>query len=349
VLECGVRLVAPQDLGIWTTTRDGLVLLQPEIERTLPSFGRTIRTNALGFRDRDHPVSKPPGVFRVVLLGDSFMEALQVDFEDSFAHRLEGLLSEGSGRTVEVVNAGVSGWGTDDQLTWLERHGLDLAPDLVVVAMTLHNDVSDNLAMEFHVYEDGRLRARPYQVMDLGPWLWLRAKIAFATHSQLYRFVVGQLTGARVERAGKALNSHMKRLLEKDPDPRIAAGWAMTEELLGKLVALSRASGASAAVFLIPINKQLTEPIWTDFLEATGLPRDAMVRDRPEQVMRQWGRRTGVPVIDLLPVFDASLSERPRVLYLPQDGHWNADAHHLAAEAVAGSLLAQGLVPRAGS
>lgn len=347
LLECGVRLVAPQDPGIWDTTRDGMVLLQPEVERTLPSFGRTIHTNSLGFRDREHAPSPAPGVFRVLLLGDSFMEALQVDFDDSFAHRLEGLLSQGAGRPVEVVNAGVSGWGTDDELTWLDRRGIDLKPDLVLVGMTLHNDLSDNLVMEFHVVDDGRLRARPVQWMPLADWLWLRVKIGLASHSQLYRFVTGRLSGARVERAGHALNAHMKSLFDVQPKPRIATGWFMTHALLDKLSALSASAGARTAVFLIPINVQLTEAIWEDFLERTGLPPEQVDRTRPQRAMRAWGRRSGVPVIDLLPVFDASLVEDPRILYLPEDGHWNADAHALAARAVAEALLAQGLVPRA--
>ncbi|MGH0037030.1 MAG: GDSL-type esterase/lipase family protein [Myxococcota bacterium] len=349
VLECGVRWVAPQDLGIWDTTRDGQVLLQPGIERHLASFDRTIRTNALGFRDREHAPEKPPGTFRVVLLGDSFMEALQVDFDQTFAHRLEAHLAAETGRTVEVVNAGVSGWGTDAQLTWLERRGLELDPDLVLLGMTLHNDVSDNLAMQFHVFQDGRLRTRLHEVQPWPEWLWLRLKIAFGSHSHLYRFVTQRLKQRHVVRAGDALNAHMNGLLQDQPGVRIQKGWAMTHALLDQLAALSKSAGARFAVFLIPINVQLTESIWNDFLARTTLPTRSVSRDRPQQPMRQWGRRSGVPVIDLLPTFEASLLEAPRVLYLPRDGHWNADAHGLAAGAVAESLVAQRLVPRSGS
>ena len=73
------------------------------------------------------------------------MEALQIPFEASFPSLLERALEGKTPRRVEVVNASVSGWGTDDELQYLTTHGMQWKPDLVVVAMTLHNDISDNL------------------------------------------------------------------------------------------------------------------------------------------------------------------------------------------------------------
>jgi len=66
-----------------------------------------------------------------------------------------------TGRLVEVVNASVSGWGTDDELKCLTSHGMQWRPDLVLVAMTLHNDVSDNLRERFHAVRNGALVEKP--------------------------------------------------------------------------------------------------------------------------------------------------------------------------------------------
>jgi hypothetical protein len=89
------------------------------------------------------------------------MEAYQVKFADALISVRERRLNEVIDRPVEVVNASVSGWGTDDELTYLTRHGIRFQPDLVLVGMTLHNDV-ESLSLQ-----------RPKRVIsngEFGPW-----------------------------------------------------------------------------------------------------------------------------------------------------------------------------------
>ena len=86
-LLCGefvVARIAPQDLSIWDNTRDGMTVHRAHADAYLPSYQQRIRTNNLGMRDRDRSVDPASGDTRVLVLGDSFMEALQVPYEDSF-------------------------------------------------------------------------------------------------------------------------------------------------------------------------------------------------------------------------------------------------------------------------
>src|SRR5438045_2429569 len=62
-----------------------------------------VQVNSAGLRDREHPIEKPAGVYRVAVLGDSYAEAMQVNQEDAFWHVLEGRLSQCWARPVEVV------------------------------------------------------------------------------------------------------------------------------------------------------------------------------------------------------------------------------------------------------
>ena len=147
----------PQNLGTWGMTRDGLTSHVPNISVYVRQFGQQISINSHGMRDREHQPEKPPGIYRILLLGDSFMEANQVAFEDAFPHLLEAKL----GPRFEVINASVSGWGTDDELTYLIRYGFRFEPDLVLLGMTLNNDIQDNLAEEFHSHVNGDLQEKP--------------------------------------------------------------------------------------------------------------------------------------------------------------------------------------------
>src|SRR5680860_59718 len=71
--------------------------------------------NSHGFRDYERTYEKPKGTFRILIFGDSYVEALQVALEDSFPALLEKKLNAGfSTKKVEVIALGQSGFGTAD-------------------------------------------------------------------------------------------------------------------------------------------------------------------------------------------------------------------------------------------
>ncbi|MBV8199576.1 MAG: SGNH/GDSL hydrolase family protein [Acidobacteria bacterium] len=94
-------------------------------------------SNSLGFRDREHAVAKPPGVYRIVVLGDSIAAGLHVERnQDIFPPILEQLLDQ-AGRRAEVINLAVSGYNTQQEVEMLREKGLQYHPDLVIVAYTM--------------------------------------------------------------------------------------------------------------------------------------------------------------------------------------------------------------------
>ncbi len=96
-------------------------------------------SNGLGFRDRDHDVTKPPGVYRILVLGDSIAMGLRTDdTDDIFPSALERTL-RASGRNVEVLNFGVSGYNTQQEVAMLADRGLAFDPDLVVLQYCLND------------------------------------------------------------------------------------------------------------------------------------------------------------------------------------------------------------------
>ena len=126
---CGSRLRASTS-GLWTFEGCG-----------------EIYVNSHGFRASEFPLEKPPGVFRIAVLGDSFVEALQVDESDTLCLRLEKLLNRANrqpDRKFQVINCGVSGYGTAQQLQMLQHHVLPLSPDAVFLAVFPGNDIRNN-------------------------------------------------------------------------------------------------------------------------------------------------------------------------------------------------------------
>jgi hypothetical protein len=145
---CGSRLRAGTT-GWWTSEGHGYVSV-----------------NKFGMRGPETIVRKPENVTRIAVLGDSFMEALQVNYEQSFCGRLESRLNEmqaaGSGNRFEVLNFGVSGYGTAQELLMLRHHVWQFEPDLVLLGFFPENDIRNNSrALE-------QTDTKPYFYLDSG-------------------------------------------------------------------------------------------------------------------------------------------------------------------------------------
>jgi hypothetical protein len=86
-----------------------------------------------GLRERGVTVAKPAGVYRIVLLGDSQVEGIQVDLEDTAGQLLEKRLTKMLGRPVQVLNFGVSGYSTVQEFLLMKREVFKYSPDMVLM------------------------------------------------------------------------------------------------------------------------------------------------------------------------------------------------------------------------
>jgi hypothetical protein len=342
--ELLLRGMGTFDLGIWGVTREGLVVLRPDQCTELRSASQRVCANSLGLRDVEHPVAKPAGAFRILVLGDSFMEAVQVSLEDSFARRLERLHAA-DGRAVEVINAGISGWGTDDQLAYLRLYGSRFRPDLVLVGMTLHNDVSDNLSSDWYEFRDGQLLPQPVPLFSAFDYRRLQVQTFLAAHSQIYQALFRAWRARDFSAGAKALDAYVANLVSATQAPDVARGWAKTEALFDELTREASAAGARSAVFLIPLWIQVDPARLEDF-RARHPESGSLALRAPQERMIAWGARARVPVIDLQAAFAAEQA-RGVTLYLERDGHWTPAGHLLAADEVGRQLEALGIA-RAG-
>ncbi len=106
------------------------------------------RTNNLGLRrDADTQAAKAPGVFRILVLGDSHTDGY-VDNSENFTALLEANLNShlaNPGGNFEVLNAGVISYSPVQELLWYEIHGTRLEPNLVLAVFYVGNDVVELL------------------------------------------------------------------------------------------------------------------------------------------------------------------------------------------------------------
>lgn len=120
--------------------------LMPDIDVWLRRLDYSVRyrTNSHGFHDIERNYEKPEDTFRIVVLGDSFMESYVVNYKDSFSALLESHLGKSLNRDIEVINLGIGGYGTVQQYLMQVMEADEYDPDMILLAFLIGNDIRNN-------------------------------------------------------------------------------------------------------------------------------------------------------------------------------------------------------------
>jgi len=186
VLEVSLRLLKVETASYHSIA--GFTVYDPELgwklapDRTTVFKGQHFSVgvvhNADGLRDREYPRAPAPGQRRILVLGDSVAWCWGVEHEECFTERLEAALPD-----TDVINAGVPGYSTAQELLYYERDGRRYGADLVLLVMS-PNDPTDNISRRvprFRV-EDGKLALGNVPV----PRRKTRAQQWLQAHSRLF-------------------------------------------------------------------------------------------------------------------------------------------------------------------
>lgn len=340
--EALIRLVRPsarltiEPGGLYEADPPGRYRLAPGYRGSIfnrVEYSNEIRINEHGLRGPEVGASLPGGT-RILAIGDSFVFGVGVEDDQTFIARLAERLTE-PGRPVEALNGGIPAFGVPDAVGWLERHGIALQPDVVVLGIFLGNDLVDaSPDREAIVVVDGLLTPR-HSPKGLRAWLF--------RHSQLYAALKGlsEQPGLLPLRNRLGLGEPWRvRVLREEfgiykktaPDDLVAAIEA-TDRALAKLAELADERELLLQAVLIPSEIQLDAQRWRAGLESLGLDAAAYDVEVPTRIFSRLLSAHQIPALDLT----ATLAPEYRSgvkLYFEFDRHWTERGHTVAAEAL---------------
>ncbi len=330
-----------------------------------PQFTVRMNINPMGLRDPRQTYAKPPGVFRILLLGDSYVEAAQVQAEDSISMDLERKLTASMGRPVEVINGGVFGYGTAQEYLLLDQEGVKYQPDLVVLFFCHCNDIPNNnyrlevpdsdlsraLKPYFDLEDDSsELRLIPPPPPSARTTVRERLRDSSLLYNVIETGVVYKLELQNPREAFNAIGGLVEPTQGKyDARPRgeWERSWQITEGILAKMRERASEMGAPLVVVSIPEWRMLDRAYWQrdDQKRLVGSGRggpDAQVR-----LLQGIAGRLNVPHLDLVPAYQPLVDKDGLFrYYIEGDYHWTAAGHAVAADAVSAFLHERGLTPR---
>jgi hypothetical protein len=333
-------------------------------------YKNKVRTNSLGFHDFEFNREKPQNIFRIVIVGDSYVEALQVPRAKTFYNLLEHRLNRelNGQRKFEVYSFGRSGSGTFLNYFYLRNYALQYKPDLVINAFLVGNDFRDdsyNLNNKY-IQQTGDTVAgqRLYPVFDND------GNFDFETNRKIF-FKTNKASKSFIRKIASE-SAFAKFLYEKY---QLAKYKVYKKEK--KIIEVAQAEGNNGNTIQdtgkkldkIPVDEQayliqypeIWQEAWQieekllkemrDISEQTGskfflisltesfrvhqdIKKKGFDFDKPERLLKGMSEKYQLSYLPLVPVFRERFKKEKKISTFSCDGHWNETGHEWAAEAI---------------
>lgn len=295
--------------------------------------------NSLGMRDRE-PLPKTPELRRIAAMGDSFTWGIGGEYGKRYTEVLEELLPH-----VDVLNYGVSGYGTTQHLVQLDRV-LAEKPDYVILAFCLSNDVMEALTPFRNGYN------KPFAHRTVGGVTEVTGYPLINTRAMGVQLIAAD-SDIRLVSLFNLIRKKLAGPVPGSDDPRFRTKFTMVgdSQLYTPDVYLTAEQRQQKAVafeivadLLSEMNRKITAEVGPGrFLVALVptkmevLPQDVPSnedgREMGDQLISRLNER-GIKYLDPRGRFSASHFWR-------RDGHWNADGHRLFADILAEYIRAE--------
>ncbi|RME98169.1 MAG: SGNH/GDSL hydrolase family protein [Chloroflexi bacterium] len=398
LLEAGLRLVPASMLDALverTSQRLALYRLDPRLGWSLQPDGTTVITtkdsraipiqiNSLGLRDTEHSYEKPPGTYRLLMLGDSFTEALDVYLKESFPYRVEQCLNGKLSAPVEVINGGVSGYGPWEEYLFYQNEGAKYNPDVVVWVIYVGNDfvnlrrtTDSRLAAGFGAYrlelQDDKIVSswmswdEPYPQNVNSLELFLRQhsrlwRVLFYPESKIRQMLVGTRKNIlpispvlEENDAGWDIYLHTRNFTNNDALPfELKQVWQLFEAIAVEMHRTVQADGRRLMVVIIPADYQVSNEKRMDLVRQIDSGEIAFpdigvlvdwVYDEPNATIARFFEARQVPVLDMFPHFQRHYLDGGGPLYFEGlESHLNKDGQRLMGDVMCEWLGRNGLL-----
>ncbi|MGI8838154.1 MAG: SGNH/GDSL hydrolase family protein [Pyrinomonadaceae bacterium] len=353
--------------------------LRPGAEGWYRKEGRSyVRINSDGLRDQEHSLTKPANTLRIALIGDSYPEALAVPIDHAFWSVMNDKLQEcdaAAGKAIEVLNFGVSGYGTAQELLTLREKVWKYSPDVVMLAVTTNNDLTDNSRMlkkveeiPYFVYRDNRLELdnsfqssptfvrRHSYINRFGRWLRDHSRVvqaaieghqAFKLKTTSWRARWSRPEPVPAPNTPPVQNSDASpgaeelgadNLVYREPGTEVWNDtWRVTEGLITQMRDEVQARNAKFIVITLSNGPQvLPDPGYRDAVKRRIGATDLFY---PDKRIKSLCERENIPVITLAPDLQ-QFAESNKVFLHGFDnnsgnGHWNVTGNRAAGELTA--------------
>ena len=332
--EAVLRVFKPQPIGfdieaIWEPAQGIGRRAKPNVDVQVNTGERNARfvTDVAGHRVSPSP--KPPGQFRVLAVGDSMLQAIQVDYEQTMTALLERALTAALGRNVDIVNAGMAGWDPNQYLIAARSELQRSRYDLMLVFVYLENDIVGRRVASFPPAMG--LVAPVLRPFEERPALTFekamdRARAWLRRHSHLFVYgdnltrLLAVRSGTREHLLTNALRAHAS-----------APVWSVTADILADISVAAEGTRTPVQYVLLPSIHSIDPQSLSKLEWAFGIAHADVDVAQPAQRMTAELSARGLQVVDATPALKKAFDAGERELYGRVDLHFALAGHRIMA------------------
>jgi len=313
---------------------DGIVKYKPNqkgVYRIKNEIKAAYKINANGWNSAydQYSIDKSADKFRIAIIGDSYVEATEVNFDESLAERLENKLGKNH---FEVYRFGISGAPMSQYLHMLRKEVIKYNPDLVVVVL-VHNDFNESYEFLQGTYGSNFMKLQindADSVVEVEPKQFVKPWYTFIRESATWRYLAMRqkmpynylkdlLLGNKIYyQANISMDSVRRNKIKNE---------IATNYIFRKIKEFCDSKNARLLLVMNGVMDVVYNTVNKDESYKTG-------GLSLNEIAKKAAQQNRIDFIDLEPVFEADFNKNQKRFTFTSDGHWNAYGHEVAANVI---------------
>jgi lysophospholipase L1-like esterase len=270
----------------------------------------------------------------LLALGDSFVEAMQVEHEETMTSLLADRLAARCGDSIRILNTGVAGWDPNQYRIELERILGNISVDGILTFVYLGNDIVQERLESYRARQP--VQQHSLQFPKRLSWSGLTESIAYPINdflevrSHLFIFTKNRLKYALMRVGLTAYYFPTSLLLSQASSQR----WGTTADILQEIARIGKLHDLRSLFILIPSPQEADLKEGQRTAKAFGITSGAFDLDQAHRLLAEEITRRNLIVVDTTSALRSAIDRRMRDVYGQVDDHLGKQGHQVVAEAM---------------
>ncbi len=304
-----------------------------------------ITSNSLGWRDTEHKFWNEEDNFRILFLGDSFVENLQVPLEMTFfkiaQQKLEQIFPD---KKIETIAIGIASSGPTQQYLYYNLYGKTYEPNIVIQMFFMGNDITDssqelsqNFYMRYLAFDEEKLIVLPYSVDKT---IQYTVSLLLRNYTRIGELLMQVMDYITYYRNSTKIKNIRSQIYNPNKRSEIQAVWDITLKTLLRMKTEATLKKQQYIIFVIPSPEQLYGQALTAegslYLDDSQISLDFSL---PDKQLKEFCNNEKISCHFLIDDYKKFIAENPTTfLYFPYDGHWTEAGSRLTGSIIANYL-----------
>lgn len=330
-------------------------------------FKAQVTYNNDGLRDREFNQNKDNNVFRIAVVGDSYVEGAEVELNDTFVKQLEKLLNNSNSKSTkyEVINFGTVSYNSDHEYVVIKEKVSKYNPDLVILVFFFNDLDAFNKSSLLTVQGDKILPLYPIKppIQPKVSWarkittelisrsvLWdylMNRKLYGQAPELLLEFhnfktaILGETETDRsikdrlkLQITRKKFSDFSVKVFQPSKQKELEQTWQAQEVILKEEKKMIEAWGGKFAVVLTTAPFYYRKASSNDFIKTYGLVKEDFDPQLPNKKILELLNKLKIDHLDLLPVIAEYEKKQKIPLHYQTDIHWTKEGHKVVADLI---------------